>query len=522
MAEVRAALPPDAEDVRLHTGALMPAFIDAHQHAYLVAADPHTDALYRKASEMAGLLGVIRSLAIGHAGLPQSSVGTWRRFHGYEPLRLRELRSPTAAELDTVCPDMPLHVITRTFHESAVNSAGLDALGIGRTTPDPPGGRIVRDRRGRPTGVLLEAVSFSAEVASRAAEDAPAWQARLAAHAKRLLSHGITRIGDAAVPAHTARDFVMRMAESGVDVHPLLIGHRIDEPVVVPGGTTKVLADGGEYCHLCMTGRQVRAVVASAFRAGFGREGALARAVGNRAGFPHRERDGRWHSGVRFPHEAGLAALLRRAADAGASGVAVHTSGNGSVDAVLRAMEADRGLRSAAPIRIEHAVACDPELAGRIAALGTPVVAQPVFLSAFGHELNLVPVPRPLKLMPFRMLVDAGVQLVFSSDYPAADLSPWQGIAAAVTRCDATGQPVHPEEAVDVATALDAYTRKGAQVLGLRDVGTLEIGTQADMTWCDADPYAISPHALGGIAVLATWRSGELLHSAPGGRRPLT
>ncbi len=70
-------------------------------------------------------------------------------------MALAEHRSPTAAELDVVCLQRPLHVISRTFHESAVNSAGLEALGIDRGTPDPPGGRIVRNRRGSPTGVLL-------------------------------------------------------------------------------------------------------------------------------------------------------------------------------------------------------------------------------------------------------------------------------------------------------------------------------------------------------------------------------
>ena len=132
---VRTAMPPGADEVALDGGALLPAFVDAHQHAYLVAVDPFTDVLHRAAADIPGLLRLVSSLL---AAAPRSD--GWLRFHGYVPLELAELRSPSSIELDTICPDRPLHLLTRTYHESVVNSAGLAALGIGRSTPDPRGG----------------------------------------------------------------------------------------------------------------------------------------------------------------------------------------------------------------------------------------------------------------------------------------------------------------------------------------------------------------------------------------------
>jgi predicted amidohydrolase YtcJ len=192
--------------------------------------------------------------------------------------------------------------------------------------------------------------------------------------------------------------------------------------------------------------------------------------------------------------------------------------GNGALAALLDAIDADPALAAAVPLRAEHAIALDRPMADRIARTGPPVVVQPGFLAAFGHELAIVPVPAPMKLMPFRTMLDAGVALAFSSDYPAAELSPWAAIAGAVTRRDRTGSAIHPDEVMTVAAALDASTRSAARVLGAGgpDAGTLEPGAAADMAWFDRDPYVTRAADLGGIGALATWSGGRLVHERPG------
>ena len=516
LAEVGAAMPADTEARTLDRGAVLPAFVDPHQHAYLVAADPGTDLLYRRAEDVASLVDAVARLAATEPKPADGKGRRWLRYHGYEPLLLREHRSPTAAELDRAVADRPLHVLTRTFHESVVNSAGLDALGIGRSTPDPIGGRIARDRRGDPTGVLLEAASFDAEAASRragAAAEADVRE-RLRVHGRRLVELGIVRIGDAAVPADQADMLVDALAAEGVAATPLLVGSRIHEPALIGGRTAKVLLDGGEYSHLCFTGRQHAALFRGSFRAQLGTEGTLARAVGNRAGFPKREADGRWHSGIRFAPEAGAAGLLRNAADAGAS-LAIHADGNGAVEALIDALAADPSLAAAVPVRLEHAMVLDPALIGRLADAGLPVAVQPVFLPAMGHELTVAPLPAPMRIMPFAAMRAAGIPLAISSDYPAADLSPWVGVRAAVTRLDRTGRAIGEDEALDLATALDAASRAGAELLGAQDAGTLEPGRIADVIWADHDPHATDIAALPEIRVLATWSAGREVYRRP-------
>lgn len=502
--EVRAAL-PGAPVVELGRGAVLPAFVDPHQHAFLVAIDPAVDVLHRRADDVDGLL---RELCRLVADAPGGD--GWLRFHGYEPLRLAERRSPTSAELDTVCADRPLHVVSRTYHESAVNTEGLRALGIGSATADPPGGRVVRDRRGAPTGVLLESVSFAAEAASR--QDDAGWRERARAHARRILAAGITRIADAAVPADLADEFLGVMRDTGVEVEPLLIGPRIDVPAFVPGRAGKVLVDGGEYCHFCFTRSQALRLGSQSLRAAFTPDRDLVRALARRAGRMTRGAGGTWHTGVTVTDERLLRAHLEAAADAGA-GLAVHAVGNGAVDEVLRVLGGDRGLRRDVDVRVEHAMVIDADQCAALGALGVPVVVQPGFLSTTGYELEVTPVPAPLELMPFRSMVDSGGRLAFSSDYPATPMDPWRWVADAVARRDDRGVLRRVHQRVDVRAALLAATEGGALALGV-DAGHLDVGARADLVWVDADPYAVDPERLGDIATLATWRAGDVVHAA--------
>jgi predicted amidohydrolase YtcJ len=497
-------LVPGARVLKLEGGAVLPAFVDAHQHGLLVAVDPNTDVLHRCAPNIAGLLDVIRLLVES-----QDSTSQWLRFHGYEPLALAERRSPKADELDGVCSDRPLHVVTRTYHESSVNSAGLEALGIGRTTPDPDGGRIVRDRRGRPTGVLLESASFLAERASRPHDD---WRPRLAAFGRQLLALGITRVGDAAVPIDLAGDAVDVLDKVGVTMHPLLVGTRIDEPAFVSGGTAKVLLDGGEYCHLCYTRRQVGLIWRSAIRAAASSERSVSLALGRRTGTPRRGDDGLWHTGTTLPAGRDFDAVLRAAANAGSS-VAVHAVGNGAVSEVLSALAADPGLARSVPLRVEHAMVIDGDLARRLGEAGVPVVVQPGFISTVGHELNIVPVPHPLELLPLRSLVGAGTSLALSSDYPATSLDPFAAISDAVLRRDSTGVEIGPLQRLTITEALHAATVGAANALGADGAGVLAKGSPADLLWCATDPYAVEPEQLANVGVLATWRAGKLVHA---------
>ncbi len=478
---VLAAAGPDATEVRLDRGALLPGFVDAH-HAHLIVTGPSTDVLYRKAGDVPGLLEVVRGLR----HLP----GSWLRLHGYEPLELNELRSPTGAEIDAVVADRPVHLISPSFHESAVNTLGLEQL-------EATGPRDTRRGCSWAAGAARRVCSSSrpasAKAVSRAAAQPELDRGRLAWHAKRLFAAGITTICDAAVPVTASAGYVEAAARLGLRVTPPLVGARFDTPAVLPGSTAKVLVGGGAYCHLCLTGRQVAALAASSLRAALGRDGRLVRAVGRRAGFPIRAGHGLFRTITLTGTEA-LRTLIGESSSTD-SRLAVHAIGNGALHAVLDARQAVAGSEVA--LRVEHAMALDGQDAEILAGAGIPVVVQPGFLAAIGHHLDTVPLPAPLHLMPFASLLRARTALALSSDHPAADLNPWAGIASAVTRADRFGRAILGAEAVSVRAAITAYT-----------------ASAADLVWVQPDPFTCAAERLGAIATLTTWSAGTLRYAS--------
>lgn len=298
--------------------------------------------------------------------------GTWLRLHGYEPLELNELRSPTSAEIDTVVADRPVHLISRTFHESAVNTIGLEQLGFDRPERRPPG--VLVGRRGRRTGVLVERASFAAEAASRPVAQPELDLGRLAWHAERLFAAGVTTICDATVPIAAADAYVEAAATLGLRVAPLLVGNRIDAPGFRAGCTAKVLADGGEYCHLCLTGHQVASLGASSLRATLARDGRLARAVGRRAGFPTHVGHGRFRTGITLTGVEELRMQIEEAANID-SRLALHAIGNGVLHSVLCARQSAVAGNEVG-LRIEHTMVLNNRDADSLADAGIPVVAQ--------------------------------------------------------------------------------------------------------------------------------------------------
>lgn len=362
------------------------------------------------------------------------------------------------------------------------SSRALAAAGIGRGTPDPPGGEIDRDRAGEPTGLLYERALGWVERASR-----EAWADRFgegaAEASRRYAAAGITTVEDAAVdPATEAR---YRAAEARGQLRI-----RVRRMQVSPAGwfeppwalarepaadaPLKVFVDGGYRCAVRL------------LRPG----GLVAR-------------------GFLFYAPEALADLLVTAWRRGWR-ITCHAIGNVGVETCLAAVEAAlrREPRGEGRVRLDHALFLPEGLVPRLRALGLPVVTQPVFLHDYGPPgPGLPPDVRP---HPFGHLYAAGVVQAFSSDYPCGSLSPLVGIAAAATRRVRTGARADDEPGVPVAAGLEACTLGAARAAGLEaDCGSLVPGKRADLVVLDRDPLTVAPEALPGLRVLRTFVEGR-------------
>ncbi|MFA9444607.1 amidohydrolase [Egicoccus sp. AB-alg6-2] len=192
-----------------------------------------------------------------------------------------------------------------------------------------------------------------------------------------------------------------------------------------------------------------------------------------------------------------LVMLLRQAAEHGLT-TAVHAIGDRATAIALDAFE-QTGL----PGRIEHAQLVASDDLTRFARPGLVVGVQPAHAPDDRDVADHHWSGRTSRAFPYADLLRAGATLEIGSDAPVAPLDPWDGIAAAVLRTDDARPPWHPEQCIDVRSALRAAS-------GGRD--TVAVGDTADLVLVDTDPLQVEPDGLRDPGVAATLLGGRWTH----------
>ena len=481
---------------------LVPGFIDPHNHLSQTLLEG--EAIDCSAERFPALDDVLQAIQDASVGLVP---GEWMRGYGFTPLALAEGRGPTREELDEAAPHNPLLLMDVSCHRGWVNSAALTEIGVDEYTPQPWGGVIVVDHRGRPTGELLEAAINLFQSSS--------WRSLMTRdrqHAIDLLDkrmrayagHGITAVCDAAVTPDVAA-FYAEADRAGALLFPVQQMHTGDhffsqqdprrpdfvsrvherESARLRGGTMKLFVDPGFP------------------------DGPMISCT----------RDGKHtHRGSTFYGHAEVAEIARGANELGIR-TAIHAMGNWAVDAVLDAYESVRRGASddGGLLRLEHAFVSTPDTqAPRMAELGVDLVAFPGIVNHTGpffDEEWRGEFRDELTVIAVRSMIDAGVRVSFASDAPAGPFSPAESIWNAVTRASFTGVPIDPEEAISAAEALRCVTINAAHAAGRGDdLGSLEVGKRASIVVLDRDILSCSPDDIQSVVVVATMVDGRAVY----------
>jgi predicted amidohydrolase YtcJ len=130
---------------------VIPGLVDSHMHVI------RTGLHYLLELRWDGIRSLRQALAMLREQASRTPAGQWVRVvGGWSKDQFAEQRLPTISELNAAAPDTPV-MVTHLYQSMLLNRAGLRAAGISRDTPEMPGGQIVRDHAGDPTGVLLAA-----------------------------------------------------------------------------------------------------------------------------------------------------------------------------------------------------------------------------------------------------------------------------------------------------------------------------------------------------------------------------
>lgn len=453
--------------VNLAGRSMSPGLTDAHCHLYGLG----------KSLEQVNLRGVASPEAAAQKALLASEKlgdGEWVAGRGWDQNIWLDKKYPHRSVLDAVFPKRPVALRRVDGHAVWVNSLVLEMVGIDDATPDPEGGKILRDEEGHATGVLID-VAMNRVQAKLGQPSIAAIRRRILKAAKIATSLGLTTVHDMGISSDVAGVY-RALADEGrlpLRVYGMISG---DSKIAMELGkrVPEQDRDGREYFVL-------RGIKLYADGALGSRGAALLEEYSDEPG-----NRGNWISSGDQ-----LKAAAISVAEAGWQ-LSVHAIGDAANRAVLDAYEAagqkfpDRDLR----FRVEHAQVLSEEDIPRFAALNVIASMQPTHATSdMPWAEARVGNARIAGAYAWRKILNSGAHLVAGSDFPVEKVSPLLGLYSAVTRQDAKGMPAGgwlPSERLSLDEAIAAFTKAAAYASFVEEHrGVLRVGYVADLTIFD-------------------------------------
>jgi len=483
---------PDASLLDGESRTVLPGLTDAHGHVSSLGQ-------LKTNLDLMGSTSVGDAVArIGRYAAAKPNAG-WILGRGWNQVIWPVQAFPSAKQIDAVVNDRPVWLRRVDGHAGWANSVALSRAGIDDKTPDPVGGKIIRDENGHATGVLVDRAM---ELVSKhiPAPDKQEVQAAVQAATRTLLSEGITSAHDAGVNLLGAEVYLSMADDDRLDM-------RIYAMI---GGAGDVLDAIGRPIRRYGNDRLDMATVKLYADGALGSRGAA---------MIEPYSDDAENRGLPFWTQQELDEQVAKANDMGFQ-VAIHAIGDLANRMALNAFDkAQHGKPSPLRNRIEHAQIISLEDIPRFAKLGVIASMQATHATSDKNMAeDRVGPKRILGAYAWRRLLDSGAVLANGSDFPVELSNPFHGLYAAVTRQGRDGSPDggwYADQALSRAEALHSFTLAAAFAAHQEDrLGSLEPGKWADFIVIDRDFFAVPAAEIDDIKVLQTWVGGKKVFAA--------
>jgi predicted amidohydrolase YtcJ len=437
------------------------------------------------------------------AQVGKTAKGEWILGGDWDETKWPEPQLPTKELVDEMTGNTPIFLNRYDGHQSLANSAAMKLAGISARTADVPGGVIVRDASGNPTGIFKDAAQ---DLIYKVIP--PMSHERRMRAARRALEHAAS-LGVTSVQ-HMNPDF----ADVAVYSELAEKGELTTRIYAVPMETTWQ--------------EQARIGLRRAWGSSYLRLGAV-------KGYA----DGSLGSGTAYmfepfadePGNSGLlsdemhppSAMRERLMQADAAGLQlrIHAIGDRGIAMILDIfgeIEKEHGYHDQR-FTIEHAQHMAEKDFARFASLHVIASMQPYHAiddgrwaeKRLGHG-------RARYSYAWRSFLDHGVPLAFGTDWSVAPLNPMLGLYAAITRATLDGKHPNgwiPEEKITLPEAVEAYTMGSAFAeFQEKDKGSITPGKLADMVILSDNIFALKPEAMRNVKVETTIVGGKVTYGA--------
>ncbi len=499
--EIEPYVGPATEVIELEGHLAIPGFIDGHGH-FMGLGDSRLQLDLGSAANWDEIVAMVGEAAAA------SEPGQWIRGHGWHQDKWDEVPSPHVEgfpihdRLSAVAPENPVLLTHASGHALFANAKAMELAGVDGKTPAPPGGDILKDDAGRPTGLMREtAESLIVQAHSPDGRSTPAEMRKMAELAsEECLAKGVTSFHDAGVPFETI-DFLKQAADEGI------LGIRL---WVMVRGTAEGLAE--KLPEYRTTG------YADGFLSVGGIKLLLDGALGSRGAWllePYSD----------SPESIGLQTIptetLREVAELAIEHgyqLCTHAIGDRANRVVLdvyeetfKAHPEKQDLRW----RVEHAQHLHPDDVPRFAQLGVVAAMQAVHCTSDGPWVpdRLGDRRSEEGAYVWQKLLRSGALVINGTDVPVEDVDPIANYYASVSRRLNDGTVFYPDQRMGRLEALKSYTLDAARAVFEEDVkGSLEVGKLADVTVLSQDILTVVEEEIPQTEVLYTIVGGKVAY----------
>ncbi len=476
---------------------VLPGFNDAHVH--FVEGGAQLDSV--QLNDATSAKEFARRVAERAKNTPK---GEWITNGGWDETKWNPPQLPTKEMIDAATPDNPVFLDRYDGHMALANSAALRIAGITAQTPDPPGGVIVRDEHGNPTGALKDAAKdFVIKVIPPLSHDQRMQQARRAlAYAASLGVTSVQEMNDEATDSFANFEVYAELLERNELTARIYVAPAIFD-----------------------WDRQAKVGIRHGFGSPYLRLGAVKGfadgSLGSRtAYFFEAYTDAPTDFGLLHKEMQPLSRMQGWMIRADAAGLQIctHAIGDRAISTVLDLYT--EVVKANGPsdrrLRIEHAQHMSAKDFDRFAQLHVIASVQPYQAIDDGRWAEIrIGHDRASRTYAFRTFLNDGVRLAFGTDWAVAPLNPLLGVYAAVTRSTLDGKYPggwFPEQKLTVAEAVEAYTMGSAFAeFQEKEKGSITPGKLADMVLLSDDIFSIPPAKIKDVKVVKTIVGGKVV-----------
>lgn len=485
--------------------ALIPGFIDNHIHMTNSPQRHWVDCTYSSAPSIVDVAEKIGDR------VRATKPGGWILGRGFQKARLAEGRNPNRFDLDPVSPNNPVGIANREGMGWTFNTAGLRRIGVEDNTPDPDGGSMERDSRGRPLGPMWDnarEVFIRHNIPQFSLEDLINGYGWMVAE---LNQHGVTTAFEAAIRNRIETEAWRRLdLQTQRSLRVALGPYPVSGDKWNPEGAAGKIFDTGFATGFGDKWTKLGALQIGIDGGVIGQTAALFEPYTN-------DPDAARRGSFRISEELAKDLMVKAESAGWQAGLICH--GDWGISRALNAIAhaqktvGSHGLRH----RLEHAYLWNPEIMDRMAELGVIWNTQPSLMEIVGREgIYSQWGARARFAFPFKSLLKRGVMICGGSDWPVGLYNPLIGVDILVNHRfgpEEKGEVLNANECLTVLEAIRVYTYNGAYTAFEEgDRGSLEEGKLADMVVLSDDILTVPASGVRELKIDQTYVDGRLVY----------